>query len=65
MHGTVQYQGMEAAMDQYVDYNEVIDITCDSGFTLVGNPNPTCGEHRHFTELPVCEGKYLIPQFFF
>ena len=59
LHGTVRYQGSEAAMDQFANYNEEIDITCDNGFSLSGNPNPTCGADRRFTELPVCEGKYM------
>ena len=43
--------------DETVDYEDVYEITCNTGFTMYGSSTMTCGAGGSFDQTPTCQGK--------
>ena len=49
--------GSVSSSDETVDYGNVYEITCNTGFTLSGSSTMTCGADGTFDQTPTCQGK--------
>ena len=51
--------GSASPSDETVDYEDVYEIACNTGFTMSGSTSSTmtCGADGTFDQTPICQGK--------